>query len=306
MQEAIGIDIGGTKIAVAAISEKGEMTGKVTVPSQTDTAETMYAAVTGAIDHFLAQSHTTIEDYQGIGLGVPGKVNRQAGIALFQNNLPWQEFPIAARLEATYGKRPLQIDNDVYQAAFAEWQASKVNREAVFVYYTISTGVACAIINNGDFLRGNGFAGEVGLAQVIDPREGKKIARLEGLASGPAITQAGQRYYQNNQLTTAELFARYQQGDPFALALINQMIDSITHSVYSIICLIDPAAIVFGGSLSLYQPFLIEGIKQRLTSYAIAPQLPAVDRLHLSQLSNNAGIIGAGLQLLRSQNKGID
>lgn len=298
MKQALGIDIGGTKIAVAAIDENGGLTNRVTVASVTESADLMYQSVTSAVSIFLTKTGTSINDYQGIGVGVPGKVDREAGVAVFQNNLPWANFPLVERLTETYGKRPIVIDNDVYQAAYAEWQAAKLADRDVFVYYTISTGIACAIIKGGEFIRGSGFAGETGLVLVTNPQNGK-LERLEELASGPAMAKAGRLVSGNQELTTPELFTAYDADAKWAVELVEQTVELLTQSIYQIFCLIDPEAITFGGSLSLHQPFLIEQIRNRLATYVIPAQGSTVTRLKVSQLDNHAGIIGAGLQIFK-------
>ena len=97
MKMAIGIDIGGTKIAAGIISESGELLHRTEVKSDPSDRENMFKQVVTAVDQVLVG--TSFSEIEGIGVGVPGKVDRENGIAVFQNNLPWQQFPIAARFQ---------------------------------------------------------------------------------------------------------------------------------------------------------------------------------------------------------------
>ena len=190
MKKAIGIDIGGTKIAAGIISDSGELLERAEVKSGSSDREKMFDRVVEAVDQVLEKSSLSIVDIEGIGVGVPGKVDREKGIAVFQSNLPWQQFPITARLQERFGTERITIDNDVYMAAYAEWIAAQVKRAETFVYVTISTGISCSIIHKGSFFRGAGFAGELGLIPVLS--EGVN-ERLEKIAAGPGIQKLAEK-----------------------------------------------------------------------------------------------------------------
>ena len=88
MKKAIGIDIGGTKIAAGIITEKGELLKRTEVKSDPSDREKMFSRVVEAVELLLMESSLSITDIAGIGVGVPGKVDREKRIAVFQNNLP--------------------------------------------------------------------------------------------------------------------------------------------------------------------------------------------------------------------------
>ena len=117
----------------------------------------MFGRVVEAVEQVLRKSSISIADIEGIGVGVPGKVDCENGIAVFQNNLPWSQFPISVRLQEQFGIQRITIDNDVYMAAFAEWRAAHVKGNETFVYVTISTGISCSIIHKGSFLGEQGL-----------------------------------------------------------------------------------------------------------------------------------------------------
>ena len=84
MKKAIGIDIGGTKIAAGIVTEKGELLKRTEVKSDPSDREKMFTRVVDAIELLLKDSTFSITDVTGIGVGVPGKVDRENGVAVFQ------------------------------------------------------------------------------------------------------------------------------------------------------------------------------------------------------------------------------
>ncbi|MCC3355349.1 ROK family protein [Bacillus sp. REN16] len=296
MKRALGVDIGGTKIAAAIIDEEANILYRSEVPSDPSDKEKMFEQVVNVINNVLDESHLNIQQIEGIGLGVPGILDRDSGIAIFQNNLPWKGFPIVKRIKEAFPVEKVVIDNDVYMAAFAEWQMYGANQNETFVYFTISTGIAVSIIHNGDFIRGMGFAGELGLFPV---KAANGIERLEQAAAGPAIQRLT-----NNTMTSKEVLEKYQQQDEYAHSVISNVVESLAHGCYAITCILDPQKIVFGGGVINNNAFLLPLIKQKMEEYCIPDQKAAVSRLHISQSKGDAGVLGAGLRVFNR--KGVE
>ncbi|WP_066258261.1 ROK family protein [Neobacillus drentensis] len=294
MKKAIGIDIGGTKIAVGIISDSGELLERAEVKSDSSDREKMFDRVVEAVDQVLEKSSLSIIDIEGIGVGVPGKVDREKGIAVFQSNLPWQQFPITARLQERFGTERITIDNDVYMAAYAEWIAAQVKRAETFVYVTISTGISCSIIHKGLFFRGAGFAGELGLIPVLS--EGVN-ERLEKLAAGPGIQKLAKKGLLVDTLSTKDVFTGYLNGVREYQPIIEEMTGHLAQGLYTISCLLDPHRMVFGGSVIVNNPFLLALIKEKLKIYQIPEQQHLLAQMSISTLAQNNGIIGAGLRV---------
>jgi glucokinase len=285
MKKAIGVDIGGTKIAAGIIAKSGELLHRAEVKSDPSNRENMFSQVVTAVEQVL--EGTSFSEIEGIGVGVPGKVDRENGIAVFQNNLPWQQFPIADRLQEQFGAKTITIDNDVYMAAFAEWKAAQGKTNETFVYVTISTGIACSIIHQGSFFRGAGFAGELGLIPVLS-KDGNE--RLEKIAAGPGIQKiAG--------IPTKDVFTGYLKGSKEFQTIIDEVADHLAQGLYSISSLIDPHKMVFGGSVIVNNPFLLELIKEKLKIYQLPEQQHLIDQMSISTLAQNNGVVGAGLRV---------
>ncbi|WP_264448865.1 ROK family protein [Bacillus cereus] len=294
MKKAIGIDIGGTKIAAGIISDTGELLERAEVKSAPSDSETMFGRVVEAVEQVLRKSLITIADIEGIGVGVPGKVDCEKGIAVFQNNLPWRQFPISIRLQEQLGIQRITVDNDVYMAAYAEWRAAHVKRNETFVYVTISTGISCSIIHKGSFFRGAGFAGELGLIPVLSKGINE---RLEKIAAGPGIQRIAEKELQVDTISTKDVFAGYINEVPEYQFIINEVTDYLTQGLYSISSLLDPHKMVFGGSVIVKNPFLLELIKAKLKMYQLPEQQHLLDQMSISTLAQNNGVAGAGLRV---------
>lgn len=300
MTYALGVDIGGTKIATVIIDQYGEIYKRSEVASDTSDKEKMFQQVIKSIEMVLKGSKVQLNDIKGMGVGVPGKIDRENGIAIFQNNLPWRDFPIVSRLQDYFSFTNIVIDNDVYMATYAEWKVSNTNKQDTFVYLTISTGISCAIIHQGSFIRGNGFAGELGLFPVLAGQSLNGLENLEKSASGPAIKKLAEKRLNTPNLTTSEFFLKYEDNDKEAKVLMNEVVGSLAHGIYSIICLLDPHSIVLGGGVINKNPFLLDLIKESLKQYLIPEQQNSLERLYISKLKSDSGIVGAGLKGLSS------
>ena len=306
MKKRIGIDIGGTKVAFGLLDEKGNLVYESQIPSVTTTSEDMFNTVVTALSKLLADNSLS-EAEVVLGVGVPGIVDIINGIAIFQTNLPWDNFPLKDKLKKSFPNiSHINIDNDVFQAARAEWDAWQLNVKESMVFLTVSTGVSSPVIIGGNPVKGSGVAGELGLFPVW---HSQRLLRLEEVASGSAIAKSGQFRYKDTQITTKDVFDRYRQKDQIALEIIDSATYSLAQAIYVISCLIDPTKIILGGSVIMKNSFMLELLKSKLDELAIPVQKHILDALVLSKYDNNAGLIGAALSAesedMPNNNQGI-
>ncbi|UUI02344.1 ROK family protein [Oceanobacillus jeddahense] len=290
MEYVIGVDIGGTKIASIVVDSGGNIVQRCELPSIKGDSEEMFQQVADCIHQLMLLANISMQEVTVMGVGIPGKVDREKGVAVFQNNLPWRDFPIVERLQEQFPLiQDIAIDNDVYMAAYAEWELAKLPQDSMFVYVTVSTGISCSIIQNGKFLRGNGFAGELGLL----PIEKKKT--LEDIASGPAILRSAREVYNDSKMDIETLFLKYKNNEKKAVKIINSMLESLAKGIYSIICLIHPHQIVCGGGVINHQPYIVDLLNKLISQYMISGQQEADNNnsVKISRLKEDAGVVGA-------------
>ena len=299
MKYSIGIDIGGTKIASGIVNQKGDLIQQELVDSDSTDRVKLFALVIKCVKLLMNHSSIPLHEIYSIGAGVPGKIDRKNGVALFQNNLPWDNFPFIARMQEAFHIDRITMDNDVYMAGLAEWKEASMRNNELFVYMTVSTGISSVMIQGGEIIRGAGFQGEVGLIPIYALDEANPLQRLESTAAGPALEKRAIERYKDKTMTSKKVFQAYYNDDPKAAVLIDEIAVSLSQGVYMINSLLDPHKIVFGGSVITHNPVLLHLIAEKLDRYLIDEQKHILKNMELSRLGNEQGIIGAGLSALK-------
>jgi len=305
---ALGVDIGGTKVAAGLVDTRGKIVKRSRVPmAATGDAESGLAAVLSAIGELLPASAGSV---RGIGICSPGPLDPRRGVIINPPNLPcWRNFPLAERVRAHYNV-PVRVDNDANAAALAEvlWGAGRGYRN-VF-YATVGTGIGSGIILDGKILHGRtGAAGEAG-HMGIDMHGPKcpcgKKGCVEVLASGPAIGRRARQKLGSHsnsvmhQLAGGDLHAvngeivsrAAQQGDALAREVIDETLDVLAYWLGNVIDFQEPEVIVMGGGVSTALAPYLEDIRRRWTGNVVNPWPEKVPLL-LAHYGEEAGIAGA-------------
>ena len=305
---ALGVDIGGTKVAAGLVDAQGQIIQRVRVPMvATRDAGSGLAAVLAAIGELIPASAQSV---RGIGICSPGPLDPRTGVIVNPPNLPcWRNFPLAERVRATYNV-PVKLDNDANAAGLAEvlWGAARGYRN-VF-YATVGTGIGSGIILNGKILHGRtGAAGEAGHMgiDIHGPRCpcGKKGC-VEMLASGPAIGRRARQKLAANpkslmlglagsdpQAVNGEIVSRAaQQGDAAAKEVIDETLDVLAYWLGNVIDFQEPELVVMGGGVSTMLAPYLEDIRKRWVGAIVNPWPEQVPLL-LARYGEEAGIAGA-------------
>ena len=159
----IGIDLGGTNIAVGLVSEDGKILRKAETPTlakrpYADIVHDMAACVAKLLD----EAKLTTQDIAAIGIGIPGIAEQKTGRVIFCTNLGWRNIPLRDELKSYYDL-PIFIDNDATVAGWAEYQAGVSRNTSSSVFLTLGTGVGAGIVVDGKIWSGaHGAASELG------------------------------------------------------------------------------------------------------------------------------------------------
>lgn len=283
-------DVGGTKIAVGFSDESGQIQSRTEVKSAAHDAEEMFECLHTAFLDVLEKENCSYEEIEVIALGVPGVVDTANGVAVFQNNLPWRNFPLASRLRSVFPNADVIMDNDVYMAAFGEWNAQMLEKET-FAYVTISTGISACILHEGHFIRGAGLAGEIGFSVMEDQDE---VRTLESLASGPAMEVEARRVFGDPAMTTKKLIELYEELDPKAAVVVQKSAKYIARGLHQLFTVLDPHVVVVGGGVINNQPQFLKLIQKELEHISNNPiQKGMSSRLKPSHHKGDAGLQGA-------------
>ena len=269
MKTVIGIDLGGTNVRVAKITENGEVLQEIKSPSYGMEGP---EKVTANIISLVKQ----IEDYQscaGIGIGVPGPVDTANRVMKLSSNLKgFVDYPLAQRLEEATGL-PTYMDNDANVAGLAEARVGAGKIYPIMYYVTISTGIGGALCVDGKVISGRkGYAGEIGNL-IIDPYRAPfnnlNGGASESEASGRALTRKGQEIFGEDKINHAgDVFALYDQKDPEAVKLVDQMTTDLAVLFSHIALVTDPHMFVIGGGMLKSKEYwwdaMIEKFQQRV------------------------------------------
>lgn len=306
----LGVDIGGTKIAVGVVDNRGKILAQSRAPMMASgTPEAGFDAVDHAIRSMIETD--SARRVQGIGICAPGPLDPHSGVVLNPPNVPcWRNFPLAERVAVKY-RVPVKVDNDANAAALAEtrWGAARGYKYAF--YATVGTGIGTGIVLDGSIYHGStGSAGEGGHVSIDyhGPVCGcGKRGCIEILAAGPAIAKRAQaklaaepsRHSAILDLANGDLAAvtsekvaqAYAARDPIAGEVLTETADLLTAWLGNIVDLFDPDVIVIGGGVAaVLRPFF-DDIKQHLPQWCVNPKANDIPLL-MAHYGADAGIAG--------------
>jgi len=299
----VGVDLGGTKCLAVAL-EAGNVVDERRVP--TPVGETaLLDALAG-----VATAVAGATDVVGVGIGVPGLVDR-GGVLRFAPNLPGVvDLDIKAELERRLGG-PVRVDNDATCAAWGERQVGAAQGYDDVILVTLGTGIGGGIVAGGALLRGaNGFAGEIG-HMVVDP-DGPDCpcgqrGCWERFASGGGLGRLGQRAAAEGRaghvlalaggdpaLVRGEhVTAAAAEGDVEAHAVLADLAWWVALGLANLANAFDPQAFVLGGGLVEAGDVLLGPVRTAfadlLTGASYRPEIAIVP----ATLGEHAGAIGA-------------
>ncbi len=268
----IGVDLGGTKVSVAAISgDTVQRELRREVPAQED-AEVVLAAIIDIIDEVFDDSVV------GIGCGVPSVVDVKEGIVFDVENIPsWKEVHLKKALEERF-KLPAVVNNDANAFAVGEYVYGKGRGSRNMVGMTLGTGLGTGVIIEGRLYSGvNCCAGEIGMMH-------HKELTLEDYCSGQLFPR---EYGAAGDI----IFAKARAGDPLALAAFDIFGLELAQAIMVAVYAYDPEALILGGSISSAFEYFERGLRSGLATFAY-PHV--IKRLVIAKSElQNAAVLGA-------------
>lgn len=301
MTYAIGIDIGGTKVAIGLVSDAGEVVVRSTLKTDTSVPPAeIVRRIAEEVSTLLANHGEGLGELAGIGLGAPGPLDPRQGVITCPPNLPgWEGFPIVEEL-GKYFDQKIVMENDATAATLAEKWVGAAKENDHFLFMTISTGIGAGLFMDGRLRTGHtGNAGDIG-HMVVDPSVGTCVCGQKGcfeyVASGTAIARMASEEL-GRPVTTKEAFELHAQGDQQMTALVGRVFTYIGMGCTSLINTLDIQKIVIGGGVSQVGEPLFSAVRDYVSRFALnsigrqTEIVPAV-------LDQDAGLIGAAALIL--------
>ena len=294
MKYGFGIDLGGTTVKLAYFDETGTMLDKWEIPTVTENNGSrilpdIAAAVRGYLaDHSIPDSHIL-----GLGIGVPGPVDRE-GVVNKCINLGWGVFNIAQELSGLTGF-PVVAGNDANVAAMGEfWKGGGKGCDNM-VFVTLGTGVGGGIVIEGKLLHGtHGSGAEIG-HMVLNRNETAvcgcgKHGCVEQYCSATGISRLARLHGMGN-MTCKDIFDAGKAGDSKALDVLDEYYEYLGEFLGSLCSVVDPEIVVLGGGVSKAGQVLIDGVVPRFHKYVFHAAEDV--KFALASLGNDAGAYGA-------------
>jgi glucokinase len=286
----VAVDVGGTEIKSALVDSDLNVIATITAP--TPKADATGAETVKAIAAIVAQ-FSTQHPVDAVGLAVPGALDEPAGTSRWSGNLQWKNLPIRDLLHAAI-KIPVAFGHDVRTAAVAEVRngAAKGARNAIFI--PVGTGIAAAFIIDGEIRSADGYAGEIGHINVNGkyPCVCGKTGCLEAASSTLAISKAYEAQSGKSGTTTEEIYKLVVAADPVATQVWIDATAAMARGCETLITLLAPEVIVFGGGLSNAGETFINPIREYLDSSLTFQRKP---RLEIAHYGAKAGTIGCAM-----------
>jgi glucokinase len=308
-RETIGVDLGGTKMAVGVVDSERQIHYQGSEPSTGLSEEKLVEELARE----LKEAKEARPDVLAAGLGIPATIDHDRGLAIHAVNLTITDVPIRDLMQERIGL-PIFVDNDANVAALAEhfYGAGRGARNVVLL--TIGTGIGGGLILDGEVYRGStGAAAELGHI-VIDengpPCQGNcpNHGCVEALASGTAIAKAGKEAAERDPdsalgkaLAEGPILGRTVtglalSGDEPAREVVARAGRHIGVALSSLANIFDPDVFVIGGGVSVVGDLLLDPAREELRSRALPPQNERP--VKLAELGPDAGMIGAAAMAL--------
>lgn len=292
MPTALGIDVGGTKVALGVVTADGRLLRSARVDNRDAATHAGLLAMVASAARDLVSA--TGPGLAGVGIGMPELVDLSGNIRT-GSVVPWTNDVI---LSALLGLGPVLIEADVRAAAVAEGQFGAGSGHGAFCYLTIGTGISYTMVHHGRPVRGaHGAAQLLGSGRIAlrcPACDAPADISLEDLASGPVLAARFSERTGTQVREAEDVFAAAEHNDPAAREVLEQAAHIAGSFLAMAVNLLDPEAVVVGGGLGsaggVWWERLVASARDHIwASYVRGiPIVPA-------RLGPAAGVIGAGL-----------
>ncbi len=304
MKYGFGVDIGGTTIKIGLFSKDGELIEKWEIPTnKTDNGKHILTEIADFIDRTIESKGIDKNDVFGVGLGVPGPVNKNGEVNGCVN-LGWNKFNVEKEFNEISGFN-VKVGNDANVAALGEmWQGAGKGYQDVLMV-TLGTGVGGGCVLDGKIISGmHGAGGEIGHMPVRDDEPtacncGNHGCLEQYVSATGIVTQAKKVLDHDNRpsslrdydcLEAKHIYDEAKNGDEVANEIVDLTCKILAKSLAQVCCVMDPEIIVIGGGVSKAGDILTSRISTFFKEYAFhaCENIPVV----LAKLENDAGMYG--------------
>jgi glucokinase len=304
--QAIGIDIGGTKIAGGVVTELGEIVAERRVPTPAGDSR----AIVDAVVEMITSLQSEHGDVVAAGVAAPGFIDAAQSTVYYTPNIAWRNEPLRALLSERLDLH-ITIDNDANAAGWAEFRFGAGRLASDMTMLTIGTGVGGAIVAQDRLLRGGfGTGGELGHLRVVPDGlpcgcgargcieqygSGRALLRMAGEVAdrpGPGAALAAVREAKG-ELTGHDVSELMKAGDPGAIEALRELGGWLGQAAASLSVVLDPQVFVFGGGVAQSGELLLAPVREAYLAHLPARGYHPEPEFVIAELVNDAGVVGA-------------
>lgn len=311
----LGVDLGGTKLALAAFTAEGEMLGKNVVTLDDRQGHEVGKLITEQITASSDTFRKAGRQIRSVGVSVPGISHSGKGTVWAPNIPGWTNYPLLDEIKSAAGNIPVTIDSDRACYILGElWQGNARGcSDAIFL--SVGTGIGAGILVNGDVLRGShDIAGAIGWLALDRPylEKYRDCGCFEYYASGEGIARVTREILKEQNdysgelknmdpasITSYDVFTAYGYRDTVALKVIGICVEIWGMVVANLVSLFNPEKIIMGGGVFGPAAALIPSIREEALKWAQPVSISQVI-IEPSALQGEAGVYGAAFLALRN------
>lgn len=313
MKYTIGIDLGGTNIAVGLVNEAFEIVARAGAPTALPRpAAEVEADMARLCQQLVADNGLTMADIGWVGIGTPGSVDPANGFVGFNANFAYHNWYLGPDMEKLLG-RPVYIENDANAAAYGEYAAGALQGSRCAIAITLGTGVGAGIILDGKLYSGyNHSGGELGHMVIVKDGRSCMCGRngcWEKYASARALTEdtkEAMRTHPHNRMwdlvghdlekvDAKTAFDAMRQGDSVAKKVVDNYLEYVACGLTNIINIFQPEIICIGGGVSREGETILGPIRNYVDTEDYARGGEKRTHIVTAKLFNDAGIVGAAM-----------
>ena len=302
----LGIDIGGTSIKGGLVYRYGQVDKLFSLPI--DKSLSQEEQINALINKIKETYHDN--EFEGIGLGIPGAIDNTLGVVMYSNNLKWENLEIGKMFRHNFPGKKIAMTNDANAAALGEAKFGSAKNEQNVVMITLGTGVGGGIIINGKLYEGNhGRGAELGHQVIVldgIPCSCGRKGCFEQYASATALIRQAEEAIKENpgcklalkakngeELNGKAVFDAEREGCTTAKKVIENYVKYLSEGLINICNVFRPSSIVLSGGIANEGDYLINKVVAYMEKehYGYLPEMKV--NIKIASLGYNSGIIGA-------------
>ena len=312
----IGVDLGGTNIAVGLCDESLKMIDKGSVPTLADRdGELIVRDMANLAAEIIKRNGLTVNDIASVGIATPGAANSKTGVVEYANNLPFLNFPIAEIFKKYLPVEKVLIANDANAAALGEALAGAAKGTKNSVMITLGTGVGGGVIIDGKIFDGGINCAGAELGHIVIVAGGRQCSCgrrgcWEAYSSATGLSRMTKEKMnelklkgissllfdeaeKDGKVSARTAFNAMKRGDKHGAMVVDEYIKYLAEGITNIINIFQPEILTIGGGVCNEKEYLTKPLLEIVDSEQYTRNNMNKTKVVTAVLGNDAGIIGA-------------